>query len=436
MIQKTQVIGKGSIEKYGKDRETGKDKWRIRVCLGYDPVSKKYIKSPSRTVIGTRAQANQALADYRAEYRAGTIIDAEDISVAEYAQQFHDDRESEFKSPLAWKREKYEIETIKEYFGFYLLQELDTRTIRSTYAKLRKNGFNESKIHRLNQKLSQLMKRAVSDELILRNPCDPISVPRPKAKERKSLSIDVARNLNEILLREEPCAGNCAILLALHTGVRRGEALGLTWEHVHFDKKKVYICQQYARDQVARDPKSKKSIRWLSIDDEVIDYLARWKVKQKLDLENRLAKQIENNSDAITILQTEQSPVVTNEYGGYYNPDVFSRWFRCFCADHGFGKMGETYTYVDPKGIKRTKKRDYTGINFHQLRHTQATLLIGNGADIKTVQNRLGHSSASLTMDIYSHVIEQNDRAAADEICGLLKPVKKEESNSEIAAAS
>ena len=54
------------------------------------------------------------------------------------------------------------------------------------------------------------------------------------------------------------------------------------------------------------------------------------------------------------------------------------------------------------------------------MRHTQATLLIGSGADIKTVQQRLGHSSASLTMDIYAHFIAQNDRVAANTIGGIL----------------
>ena len=62
----------------------------------------------------------------------------------------------------------------------------------------------------------------------------------------------------------------------------------------------------------------------------------------------------------------------------------------------------------------------YIGYNLHELRHTQATLLIGSGADIKTVQQRLGHSSASLTMDIYAHFIAQNDRVAANTIGEIL----------------
>lgn len=75
---------------------------------------------------------------------------------------------------------------------------------------------------------------------------------------------------------------------------------------------------------------------------------------------------------------------------------------------------------MDSRGIARIKRTGYERLKFHELRHTQATLLISNGADIKTVQNRLGHSTAALTMDIYAHAIEQNDREAADEIGELL----------------
>ena len=95
------------------------------------------------------------------------------------------------------------------------------------------------------------------------------------------------------------------------------------------------------------------------------------------------------------------------------------RYQRNLLVD-GFGEQGRAIRYVDSRGIPRIKRTGYEGLKFHELRHTQATLLISNGADIKTVQNRLGHSTAALTMDIYAHAIEQNDREAADEIGELL----------------
>ena len=91
----------------------------------------------------------------------------------------------------------------------------------------------------------------------------------------------------------------------------------------------------------------------------------------------------------------------------------------------GYFEHEETYT--DPKGVKHVKRRGYRGYNFHELRHTQATLLIGSGADINTVQHRLGHSTASLTMDIYAHAIAQNDRDAADTIGDTIFKGKEKE---------
>ena len=99
---------------------------------------------------------------------------------------------------------------------------------------------------------------------------------------------------------------------------------------------------------------------------------------------------------------------------------MFSRWFRGFCVEKGFGAYGEQEPVIDAAGRKRIRKAKYEGLNFHELRHTQATLLIGSGADIKTVQTRLGHSSAQLTMNIYAHAIEANDRDAADAIGDIL----------------
>lgn len=414
------MAGRKPNESLGSIEKTGKSSWRIRVSLGKDPITGKYLKSPSRSVKGTKAQAKQALVQYRAELMEGTYVAPSKLTVGEYAQQFHEMRESEFKSPLAWTREQYEIDTINEWFGAYLIQEIDTRIIRLTYARQRKEGVSEGKMHRVHQKFSQIMRQALCDEIIGNNPCDPISIPRPAPKERKSLSLGEAQRLNSVLLSLPVSAGNCAVLLALHTGMRRGEVLGLLWKNVHFDKKKLYVAQQYAKDRTPRAPKSEKSKRWLSLDDEVLAYLEKWKVEQERMLRERKERIEREGSPSIAILQTEDSPVATNEYGYYFDPDIFGRWFREFCTEHEFGKLGQLIRFVDDNGIKRTRRTDYTGLNFHELRHTQATLLIGNGADIKTVQNRLGHSSASLTMDIYSHAIEQNDRTAADEIGGLL----------------
>ena len=179
--------------------------------------------------------------------------------------------------------------------------------------------------------------------------------------------------------------------------------------------------------QELREPKSDSSKRWISLNDETVDALRSWKTEQ----ERRFRAFNEEQSLKIAaaglvperfpgVPHDGNSPVVSNEVCGFTDPNVFARWFRKFCADNGFGTYESVERVRDESGVLRYVRKGYRGLKFHELRHTQATLLIGNGADIKTVQHRLGHSTASLTMDIYAHAIRQHDEEAAETIGGIL----------------
>ena len=89
---------------------------------------------------------------------------------------------------------------------------------------------------------------------------------------------------------------------------------------------------------------------------------------------------------------------------------------------HRVDENGKPYSHSN----KRKKvKRHYKGLKYHELRHTHATLLIGNGVDIKTAQNRLGHAKASLTLDFYAHPEGERDKAATEMLGNLLTPVRQ-----------
>lgn len=266
-----------------------------------------------------------------------------------------------------------------------------------------------SALHKLHQKLSQVLKQAVKEEIIQRNPCDLIDdVKRPKAKERRSLTQEQAMQLAHDLKTSGRNGRIVAVWLALATGVRRGEALGLIWDDVDLVRKRIYIHKQLDSKGVRRDPKSEKSKRNLAIDDGTVQFLTEWMIMQS-DL-------FFGGGDV-----PGTTPVCTNETGGFISPAAFDKWRRNFFVEHGLGSFDKEEVWYDRQGIKRYTRSGFHGFNLHELRHTQATLLIGQGADIKTIQNRLGHSTASLTMDIYAHAIEQNDRTAADTIGGLLE---------------
>lgn len=115
----------------------------------------------------------------------------------------------------------------------------------------------------------------------------------------------------------------------------------------------------------------------------------------------------------------------TNDWdGGLFDSRGYSRWFRDFCVENGFGEYQDTSDYKDNqgncKGWHGKRKSKYVGLCFHELRHTQATLLIGAGVDVKTVRHRLGHSEISTTLDIYAHAIDANDESATEALNGYL----------------
>lgn len=200
-----------------------------------------------------------------------------------------------------------------------------------------------------------------------------------------------------------------AVWLALATGVRRGEALGLVWGNVDLARKRIRIQKQLDSKGVHRDPKSHKSKRNLAIDDGTIAFLAEWKI-----IQSDLFYQGGDVPDDAAVCSNDTD-------GNFISPAAFDKWRRAWFVDHDLGTFEKVEVWHDRNGVKRYRRSGYKGYNLHELRHTQATLLIGSGADIKTVQNRLGHSSASLTMNIYAHAIEQNDRGAADIIGNSLK---------------
>ena len=102
----------------------------------------KYRKSPSRTVHGTKSEATKALMEYRAEIMDASAVRPSDITVGEYAVRFHEEREHEFRSPLAWNREAYEIKRIAEAFGAYRLQVIWQHFFGQGYERIRPASLN------------------------------------------------------------------------------------------------------------------------------------------------------------------------------------------------------------------------------------------------------------------------------------------------------
>lgn len=414
MSIRPRVIGNGSVY------QVKEGVFQYRFNLGKDPKTGKYAYSPKRTLhcegVSKRTQQamlRKALEDYKEELNSGIVREDGDRTVSEYAEDFHNLRAESFKSPLAYAREGNYIRHIQDMFGRMRLSDLKPDDIRHIYADARKGGMSEAELHGTHVKLRQILQDAVDNELILRNPCTPVKLPKPTYRERAPLTAEEASHFLSCLMDEPLSAKAAGTMLLLQCGLRRGEMLGLTWGDIDFKQRTLSVSKQFTNDKTLRAPKSKMSRRTIAINDSLANYLTRWKSEQLVQLSR------------YTLSQDEETPVVSGirvvttgdgKYATVVNVDGhnFDRWFRDFCVDNGFGKYGNvTRTFVR-NGKKRTRGTHYSGLVPHALRHTQATLLIGEGADVKTVQARLGHASPSTTLSIYSHAIEANDRRAAD----------------------
>ena len=175
-----------------------------------------------------------------------------------------------------------------------------------------------------------------------------------------------------------------AIRIMLATGVRRGEACGLTWGTVDFKQSQICIRQSLSAAVKIKHPKTDNGIRTLFVDAETMEHLKRWKQFQKTALHLVIKK-------GVPVTQNDDTPVVCSDIGDWLDPTNLGRWWSDYRETIGFPTL-----------------------KMHELRHSQATLLLGSGVDVKTVQARLGHSKSSLTLDQYAHAIPENDKAAAE----------------------
>ena len=245
--------------------------------------------------------------------------------------------------------------------------------------------------HRL---LSSILETAVKWQVITANPCDRVQPPKVPRKEARYLNEEQAAIVLQCL-RSEPLKWRAMFTLFLYSGMRRGELCGLTWRDVNFEhcmidinKSALYLPGEGVFDD---ETKNESSVRTIKIPRFVIDLLNEWRKEQY--------QQMMNPSYDWRGPRGEDIKVFTNETGYPINPDVVTQWFGHF-----------------------VKRHHLPSACVHSLRHTNATLMIASGVNVRTVSNRLGHAQTSTTTNTYAHAIRTADEMASDAIEEILAP--------------
>lgn len=416
------------------ERGRKRDTWNITFNLPWKDENGKYVRAPKKTIHGKKSDAKDALARYKVEYLAQIRCSEEaraaefEDTVGSYAQKYHDSKVMD--SPLAKKRERLEVRHIQRLFAGIRLKELDAKTIRRIYAEERRRRdsgevlegnwdyLSEDGLHKVHTKLRQILKQAYRDEDIEKNPCDLVEFPDPpQVQERRPLEPEDARRFRDDAISEYwemPDAKLVAILIAMGTGLRRGEILGLNWGDIDFKEKTVDVRRQYSTDKCLRDPKA-MSKRLLAVDDTLLGILKDWKRVQASDIPH--VNELRHKKGLPPVIQNEDYPVITGQrYGNRHDPDTFDRFFRNYSVDHGFGRFTKDVVTKTYGGRTFTRGKGYQGLKLHELRHTVASLLIADGLDVKSAQRQMGHSSAQTTLNIYAHAFESRSREASDRL--------------------
>ena len=238
--------------------------------------------------------------------------------------------------------------------------------------------------HRL---ISTILAQAEKEMLVPYNAAAKATPPRATKKDPNYFQPETVSAILEAL-ESEPLKWRLITHLLIVTGCRRGEIMGLKWEKIDFDNRRVKIDRALVSSKskgVYEESTKTSDIRYLTLPRETMDLLRHHKREQ-------LRLQLLNGDRWL-----HTGYVFTQDNGDHMSPDSITGWLKDFSSRHGLPH-----------------------INPHAFRHTVASVLLANGTDIVTVSKQLGHASITTTESFYSHIIEENKAKAADCIADVL----------------
>ena len=373
----------------GTIRQRKDGRWEARYTTGRDPGTGKQIQKSvyGATQQEVRKKMNQATAAIdEGLYREPTKITVGewmDTWLAEYMLQIKPNTLHEYTAQVN--------NHIKPKLGYISLTGLDAPAIQKFYNGLLRGGMSPKTIKNIHGILHNALRQAVMIGLISFNPSDACALPRVTKKEIKPLEPQEISKLLEAIKRDR---FENVFSIVLFTGLRRGEALGLTWDRINFNKGTISINKQL---QLMRGGNAEYSL--ISTKNDKTRLIMPAPFVMRLFKAQR-ASQSKHRLAAGAAWGNKWNLVFTNELGEHLSPVTVSKAFKNAAVNIGRPDM-----------------------HFHDLRHNYAVLALQAGDDPKTVQETLGHHTAAFTLDVYGHVTEQMKKASADRMESFINEI-------------
>ncbi len=334
-----------------------------------------------RTISGkTRAEVSRRLTEAMGDRDRGLVYHAGNLTVGEYLARWLEDSVRGTVRESTYERYGYAVRPhIEPALGRLKLRNLNATHVRGFYREKLDAGLAPATVHKLHGVLHKALDQAVADGLIPRNATRGVGLPRLSGETVNPLSAEEANRL-----LEAACGDRLEALyvLAVHGGLRLGELLALRWKDADLERGALKVRRTIThagggwRIGETKSGKGRK-VRLTRTAAAALGEHRRRQLEERM----RLAG-----------LWEERDLVFPNGFGGILNPSNLRN-----------------------RSFKRIKERAGvpTTTRFHDLRHTCATLLLGEGVNPKVVSEQLGHASIRITLDTYSHVLPDMQESAA-----------------------
>ncbi|HEY2598431.1 MAG TPA: tyrosine-type recombinase/integrase [Candidatus Dormibacteraeota bacterium] len=338
----------------------------------------------------TKAEVQAKLRQLLRDRDQGVAVGAPSVSLANYLARWLDEAARLKLRPRTFASYDLNVRRLNPLIGRVRLNQLTPQIIQGAYARLLQQGLAPRTVRQTHVVLHSALRQAMRWGMVGRNAADGVIIPRPEPSEMATLS---AAQLQTLFTSTEGEATHALWVLLATTGLREGEALGLTWPDLDLERGTLVVRRALQRHAgvgyVMVDPKTTKSRRTIHLSRIAVEALRGHRAWQR---ELRLAAGSSWNASFGDL-------VFSSRTGGPFNVSWLTQVFRRELAKAGLPK-----------------------IRIHDLRHTAATLLLTRGVHPKVVQDMLGHSTVTLTLDTYSHVTPALHKEAADHMDALLLP--------------
>jgi len=386
MASKRRGNNEGSIYK----RPDGS--WIGQVSTGYDPATGK----PKRKSFygQTRQEVNAKITKALQEVQNGIYIEPTKTTLGEWLDRWLTTYKKGQIKPITYEGYESLIKVhIQPALGNIPMAKLQANVLQNFYnEKLEhgradgEGGLSTRMVRYFHAVIRQALEQAVKEGILNRNVADATSPPVIKNKQMKPLSEDELLSFLEAAKHDRLFT---AYLLAATTGLRRGELLGLCWDCVDLEAGSIAVKRQLIPLKsglvLQEDTKSRSSKRNISLTDDAIRELKAHKRRQA------------------------QEKLAMGE--AYQNLNL------CFCKEDGSYLRPENFVKVFQQQLESA---GLPKVRLHDLRHGHASLLLQRGIPAKMVQERLGHSSITMTLNLYSHVTPEMAKTAAASLNGLM----------------